>query len=129
MFWSKSLIRLVSLFASMMLVWCQTAAATQVFGEAPTTPATDSVSAAPCHEATSDRGSETNQQCGHTRCQSRDASFETAKVALPDIDDLMVTVLAAVIVPTVTTCAAPNSPTTERAAPPPLILVYCRLLN
>jgi hypothetical protein len=128
MFWPKSLIRPVSLFAAMMLVWCQTAAATQGFGEAPATPATESVSAAPCHEATSDHGSETHQQCGHTRCQCPDASFETAKVAFPDIDGLMVTVLAATIVPTATPCASPNNPPIERAAPPPLLLVYCRLL-
>ena len=121
--------RLVSSIAMFMVVWCQTSAVAQGHLMAMATPAPDAAAAAPCHQTTTGSRSDTGQQrdC-QTRCQSRDASFETAKIHLPAIDELLLAVVSIALLAPVATCAAPNDQTVERAAPPPLILLYCRLL-
>jgi hypothetical protein len=112
-----------------MLVWCQTSAVAQASLIAPTTPAVEVAVTAPCHQTTTDIGSDTTQQTDcQTRCQSHNAWFETANIHLPAIDDLPLAMVCITLVTPVVICTAPNDQTAERAAPPPLILVYGRLL-
>ena len=129
---STLLRRLVSSLAIFMLVWCQTSAVAHAGLAATSMPAPAAEAAAdtpPCH-STATSSSDTHHQKNdcHTRCQSRDASFETAKIHLPAVDDLPLTVISTTLLAPITVCAAPNNQTVERAAPPPLILVYARLL-
>lgn len=126
---SRHLRRLVSSIAILMLVWCQTSAVAQAGLIVMPAPTTEAAASAPCDHAATDNRSDTTQQSGcATRCQSRDASFETAKIHLPAVDDLPLAVASATVLAPVAACAAPNDQAAERAAPPPLILVYCRLL-
>jgi uncharacterized protein YceK len=128
MIWAAFLRRLLSSIVILMLVACQTSAVAQGCVSVMSTLATEAEAAAPCHQ-TADRHSDTSRQrdC-QTRCQSRDVSFETAKIQLPAIDNLPPAVVFSTSLAPITACAAPNDPIAERAAPPPLILVYCRLL-
>lgn len=126
--------RLVSSLAIFMLVWCQTCAAAHAglaaMSMSMSPPAAETaVDTPPCHPTAAD-SSDTHHQNNdcQTRCQSRDASFETAKIHLPALDDLPVAVVFTTLLAPVATCVAPNNQTVERAAPPPLILVYGRLL-
>ena len=121
--------RFVSSIAMFMLVWCQTSAVAHGYLPAMSPPAADVAAVAPCHQTTTDSRSDTRHQrdC-QARCQSRDASFETAKIQLPAINDLLLAVISIAAPASVATCTAPNEQTAERAAPPPLLLVYCRLL-
>jgi len=118
--------RFVSSIAIFMLVWCQTAAATQ--GIAVTAPAAVTATSAPCHQTIDSRSDTTQQTDCQTRCQSHNAWFETAKIHLPAVDDLPIALFFTALFAPIATCIAPNDQTTERAAPPPLILVYGRLL-
>ena len=120
--------RLVSGIAMIMVVWCQTSAAAQGCLIALSAPAAQAATAAPCHEAATDNSSDTSRRDCATRCQSRDASLENAKIHLPVLEDFPPAVISTTVSAPAAICAAPNHQTAERDAPPPLILVYCRLL-
>ena len=127
---STLLRRWVSSLAIFMLVWCQTSAVADAGLVTMSTPAAEAAAdTSPCHP-TAAGSSDTHHQNNdcHTRCQSRDASFESAKIYLAAIDDLPLAVVFTTLLAPVATCVAPNNQTIERAAPPPLILVYGRLL-
>jgi hypothetical protein len=121
--------RFISVLTIIMLVWCQTIAAAQGCMGTLSAPAAEPVAAQPCHEAMAAPGKGTTQQGCESRCLSRNASLETAKIHLPAFDDLPVVLVATTALPTLATCDAPYHHIAARAAPPPLILVYCRLLN
>ncbi len=126
---SVPLRRLLSAAIMVMLVWCQTSAAAFAGLSALSGPGTESATVLPCHATAADnRGDNHKQRDSQKRCQSRDASYETAKVHLPAIDDLLLAVGEGILLEPVVLSAAPCDRTAERAAPPPLILVYCRLL-
>ncbi|MEQ1773746.1 MAG: hypothetical protein ABL891_08180 [Burkholderiales bacterium] len=114
--------------AIFILVTCQTSAAAQGCVSAMSTLATEAEAAAPCHQTADSHSDTSRQRDCQPRCQSRDASFETAKIHLPAIDNLPLAAVFGMLPAPITACAAPNDPIAERAAPPPLILVYCRLL-
>ena len=122
--------RFVSSIAIIMLVWCQTCAAMQGVLNAVNMPAAEAVAVTlPCHLTATDSSSDTGQQRdSQTRCQSHDASVESAKFHLPAIDDFPLAVVFTVLPALLKIGAAPNDQAIERATPPPLILVYCRLL-
>jgi uncharacterized protein YceK len=120
--------RLLLSIAIFMLVACQTCAVAQGCASAMSALAAEADVAAPCHQTTDSPGDTNHQRECQTRCQSRDASFETAKLHLPAIDDLPLAVVFTTTLAPIPAGAAPNDLIIERAAPPPLILVYCRLL-
>jgi hypothetical protein len=120
--------RLLLSIAIFMLVACQTSAVAQGCVSAMSALAAEADVAAPCHQTTDSRSDTSHQRECQTRCQSRDVSFETAKLHLPAIDDLPLAVVFTTTLASITAGAAPNDLVIERAAPPPLILVYCRLL-
>lgn len=121
--------RIVSSITILMLVWCQTSAIAQAGLIELTAPVAEVSATAPCHQTAAESPSNTPQQTDcQSRCQSHNAWFETDKVHLPAIDDLLLAVISLTLFAPVEVCAAPNDRTAERAAPPPLILVYGRLL-
>ena len=120
--------RLFLSIAIFMLVACQTSAVAQGCVSAMAALAADADVEAPCHQTTDSPGDTGHQRECQTRCQSRDASFETAKLHLPAIDDVPLAVVFTTTLAPISAGPAPNNRIIERAAPPPLLLVYCRLL-
>jgi hypothetical protein len=129
--------RLVTGLSVVMLLLCQTAAATLVYAAAspqeiaPVMDASTSTSAstsAPCHHESPDADGNTPSQSCHDRCPSRAASFETVKFDIPAAG-IIALIVYAVVPDQPSTAAAWAAPILARAAPPPIRLVYCRLLN
>jgi hypothetical protein len=126
----------VAALSTLILLLCQTAAAVFACTLAPPASATtgaqaaaiDATAAAPCeHHALNDERRPPAHNCA-SRCPSRDASFETTKIHVPDATSV---ILAVVDVRTL--CPHPlapqaHGPIVAHAASPPLILAYCRLL-
>jgi hypothetical protein len=109
------------------LVWCQTCAV--ALGCMVSSPASTASTAAvaPCEQSADHQDGSNRSDC-KTRCPSRDASLETAKIYFSALADLpLQQVLIALLAP-VAAIAVPMGETAERAAPPPLIMVYGRLL-
>jgi len=111
----------------LMLVWCQTCAVAQDCMVSSAASAANIVAVVPCDRA-ADYHDDSNRSDCKTRCPSRDASFDTAKIYLPALADLPLQAVRAALLAPVQVVSAPKHETPERAAPPPLILVYGRLL-
>jgi hypothetical protein len=121
--------RLIVGISIVMLLLCQTAAASLVYAiQAPSPPAQPAANSVPCsHEAVDTKGSTPDHGCHH-RCPSRYASAKAAKPDIPHAGTLALTVFSMVVPDTAAVRTAPYRQIPANAAPPPLLLVYCRLL-
>lgn len=115
-----------------MLLLCQTMAVSLTYaGSAMRAPAQSAAlnGVPPCHHDGLSTGDNAPAKDCPSRCPSRDASFETAKINVPAANVAALPAYAAFTPQPIATIAAWHEPILARAAPPPLRLVYCRLLN
>jgi len=128
--------QVVVALSTLILLLCQTAAAVFACTLTPSASAAtaaqasaiDVTAAAPCeHHALNDERPLPAHDCA-TRCPSRDASFETAKIHVPDATAVLLTVVDVRTLCTRPLTAQAHGPIVAHAASPPLILAYCRLL-
>jgi hypothetical protein len=132
MFRSLFVRRLVTGVSVVMLLLCQTAAATLAYAAAPlplAAQATAVDAAPPCHDAARSVDDVAPDHGCQDRCPSRFSSIETAKINLPAADNLVLTVFPVAPASTTATVTAPHEQIIACAAPPPLRLLYCRMLN
>ena len=119
--------RYVACIASVLLLWCQGAAAAQVCVPA-TEPAGESALIEPCHDAAHSSGDAQGQVQSHG-CSAQYASAGTAKIDAPQVMDLPALEVEQhwhpVPVHDDWLAAAPPA----RVEPPPLTILHCRLRN
>lgn len=130
--YTQALARSVALFATAMLLLCQTTAAALTYLAPQSKSQVTTVngqSEAPCHLDNAAGGDSVPAQGCHDRCPVRDATPDTAKISIPAAHALLLPVIALMPPLARVATAAPRSDFTATATPPPLRLAYCRLLN
>jgi hypothetical protein len=124
---TRSAKRLVACTASVLLLWCQGAAAAQVCVPA-AEPAGEIALIAPCHDAAHPSGDAPGQVQSHG-CSAQYASAGTVKIDAPQAIDLPALEIEPrqFPVPSHDLWIAAGPP--ARATPPPLTILHCCLRN